>query len=83
MTLIDQISDAILGVHGASADTVPAPKEELSQFKNMSFDQVISTVASDLAHFAISLAAAVAVFYIGKFVINRISPRPVSPSAWP
>ena len=74
MTLTDQISDAILGVHGASADTtaVPAPKEELSQFKNMSFDQIISTIASDLAHFAISLAAAIAVFYIGKFIINRI-----------
>ena len=38
--------------------SVPDPKEELAALKNMSFDQIISTIASDLAHFAISLTAA-------------------------
>jgi len=51
---------------------VPNPVEELAQFKNMSFDQIVNAVASDLAHFAISLAAAVLVFYIGKFLISRL-----------
>ena len=63
-----------MGAHGADASSVdlPNPAEELSQFKNMSFDQVINAIATDLAHFAISLAAAILVFYAGKFVINRL-----------
>lgn len=48
------------------------PKQEIAAFKDMSFDQVINTIATDLAHFAISLAAAIAVFYIGRFIIGRI-----------
>ena len=63
-----------MGAHGADASSVdlPNPAEELSQFKNMSFDQVINAIATDLAHFAISLGAAILVFYAGKFVINRL-----------
>ena len=52
--------------------SVPDPKEELAALKNMSFDQIISTIASDLAHFAISLTAAILVFYAGRFLIGRI-----------
>lgn len=72
--MFDPIADAIMGAHGADASSVdlPNPAEELSQFKNMSFDQVINAIATDLAHFAISLAAAILVFYAGKFVINRL-----------
>lgn len=55
-----------------SVVTVPSPSKELAAFKDMSFDQIINTIASDLAHFAISLAAAVLVFYVGKFIIGRI-----------
>ena len=51
---------------------VPDPKEELAALKNMSFDQIISTIATDLAHFAISLTAAILVFYAGRFLIGRI-----------
>ena len=72
--MFDPIVDAIMGVQGADAPaaSVPNPAEELAQFKNMSFDQVINSIATDLAHFAISLAAAVLVFYAGKFVITRL-----------
>lgn len=67
---------------------IPNPTEELSQLKNMSFDQVISTLATDLARFAISLAVAVLVFYAGRFIITRLynltegilSKRKVDPS---
>jgi len=51
---------------------VPTPAEELSQFKNMSLDQIINAIATDLAHFAISLAAAILVFYVGRFIITRL-----------
>lgn len=74
--MTDPISDAILGAHGGSApdaaQAIPNPADELAAFKNMSLDQIISTIASDLAHFAISLAAAILVFYVGKFIINRL-----------
>ena len=55
-----------------SIASVPNPREELAALKDMSFDQVISTIASDLARFAISLVAAIVVFYVGKFIIGRI-----------
>lgn len=71
--MFDPITDAIMGGQSADASAaVPNPTEELAQFKNMSFDQIINAVVSDLAHFAISLAAAVLVFYAGKFVISRL-----------
>lgn len=74
--MTDPISDAILGAHGGSASdaaqAIPNPADELAAFKNMSLDQIISTIATDLAHFAISLAAAILVFYVGKFIINRL-----------
>lgn len=74
--MTDPISDAILGAHGGSApdaaQAIPNPADELAAFKNMSLDQIISTIATDLAHFAISLAAAILVFYVGKFIINRL-----------
>lgn len=60
-------------------DTIPAdsiavvnPKEGFAALKDMSFDQIISTIASDLTHFAISLTAAILVFYVGRFLIGRI-----------
>ena len=55
-----------------SVVTVPDPREEILALKDMSFDQVIHTIATDLAHFAISLVAAIMVFYVGKFIIGRI-----------
>ena len=55
-----------------SVVTVPDPSEEILALKDMSFDQVIHTIATDLAHFAISLVAAILVFYVGKFIIGRI-----------
>ena len=55
------------------ADSIKAVKEEtVSQLKDMSFDQLMNTLISDLVHFVIRLAIAIAVFYIGKWIINRL-----------
>ncbi len=40
--------------------------------KDMTFEQFISTLVHDLIHFAISLAVAILVFYVGKFLIRKI-----------
>ncbi|MDE5811438.1 MAG: mechanosensitive ion channel [Muribaculaceae bacterium] len=47
-------------------------EDGLTQIRNFSFDDFITDVAHRLVSFAINLAIAIAVFYIGKFVIKRI-----------
>ncbi|MCM1521068.1 MAG: mechanosensitive ion channel [Muribaculaceae bacterium] len=54
------------------ADTIVAPSTELSHLKDMTFDEFVTTMVSKLIHFAISLAVAAIVFYIGKFIITKL-----------
>ncbi|MDE5727146.1 MAG: mechanosensitive ion channel [Duncaniella sp.] len=54
------------------ADSIAAPAAELAQMGNMTFDELIGTLASKAVHFGISLFAAITVFYIGRFVITRL-----------
>lgn len=56
----------------APADTVSTVKNELASLKNMSFDDLINKLVSDMVHFAISLTVAILVFYAGKFIITRL-----------
>lgn len=51
---------------------IPNPATEIAQLKNMSLDQIINALVSDIVHFAIALAAAILVFYIGRFIITRL-----------
>ncbi|MDE5905048.1 mechanosensitive ion channel domain-containing protein [Duncaniella sp.] len=53
-------------------DTIPTVAQESSAIKNISFDQLIDTLISDMAHFAISLAIAILVFYAGKYIIRKL-----------
>ncbi len=53
-------------------DSVPSVAKETSMLKNMSFDQLMDTIVHDVVHFAISLAVAILVFYVGKFIINKL-----------
>lgn len=46
-------------------DTIPTVAQESSAIKNISFDQLIDTLISDMVHFAISLTIAILVFYAG------------------
>ncbi len=55
-----------------SAPTVPDIKDEIGMIKNISFDTLVDKLVSTLISFSISLAAAVVVFYIGRFIIKRI-----------
>ncbi len=59
----------------APADTIAAGATkagELAALKSMSFDELINKLVSDMVHFAISLAVAILVFYVGKFIITRL-----------
>lgn len=47
--------------------------DKLSQeLKNMDWNNVIQTVSTQAVNFVIRIVAAIAVFYIGKFIINRL-----------
>lgn len=54
------------------ADSIPSPVKGLEALRNMTYDDLISKIISDLIHFAISLAIAVALFYAGRFIINKL-----------
>lgn len=46
--------------------------ESIDKLKSLSFNDFISDISQRLVDFAINVAIAVAVFYIGKFIIHRI-----------
>jgi len=53
-------------------DSVPNVKEEISLLKSLPVDELINTVVSGLVKLAINLAIAIVVFYIGRFIINKL-----------
>lgn len=54
------------------ADSIAAPAAEIAQLKDLTFDELVSTLTSKLIHFSISLAVAILVFYAGRFIITRL-----------
>ena len=55
------------------ADSIAAAKEQsVEMLKSLSFDDLINKLAYDVAQFAIHLAIAIFVFYIGKFIIGKL-----------
>lgn len=53
-------------------DSIPAPAQEMGALKNITLDELINRLVKDTVDFAIHLAIAIVVFYIGKFIISRI-----------
>lgn len=53
-------------------DSIPNPKQELAALKTLSFDELINRLVTDIVEFAIHLAIAIVVFYVGRFVINKL-----------
>ncbi|MDE6458090.1 MAG: mechanosensitive ion channel [Muribaculum sp.] len=54
------------------ADTVAKASSGMKVLENMSLDDFINRAVSGLVDFAIHLAIAILVFYVGKFIIQRI-----------
>ena len=55
-----------------SSDSIPSVKEDLSQLKTLSFDELINRLTNNMVEFAIHLTIAIIVFYVGRFIINKI-----------
>lgn len=53
-------------------DAIPDAKEELQMLKSLPFDELLDRMVSGLVSLAINLAIAVVVFYIGRYIINKI-----------
>ena len=51
---------------------VPDPEKELAQLKGLSFDDLVNKLANDIIQFAIHLAIAIVVFYVGRFAIRKL-----------
>ena len=45
---------------------------EVEMIKSLSFDELINNIVQGLVRLAINIAVAILVFYIGKFIINKI-----------
>ncbi len=53
-------------------DSIPDISQELESLKNSSLDDITSQLVQSLVKFAFNLAIAIIVFYIGRFIINKI-----------
>ena len=53
-------------------DSIPTVKEELSMLKSLPADELIERMVSSMVSFAINLAIAIIVFYVGKLIINKL-----------
>lgn len=66
MTLL-QIPD-----QAAAADSVASFAESASMLRSLPLDELINKLVSTMVSFAINLAIAVVVFYIGRLIINKL-----------
>lgn len=53
-------------------DSIPTVHEEVSMLKTLPFDELMSRLVSSVVTFAINLAIAILVFYVGRLVINKL-----------
>lgn len=65
-------SSAPTAAEQAAANAPATIQDGLEQLKNFSFNDFVVDLSQRLVNFAINIAIAIAVFYIGKFVIKRI-----------
>ncbi len=73
MLSIQQLEDlAGLSTPTAVPDSIPSVKEELSMLKSIPLDDLLTKFVDSMTSFAMNLALAIIVFYIGKFIITRI-----------
>lgn len=56
----------------ALPDSVPTPTQEMSLLRNLPFDELMERLISSMVSFAINLAIAALVFYVGRWIITRL-----------
>ena len=56
----------------AAPDSIPSIKEETAMLKSLPFDELVDKLVNTMVTFAINLAIAIIVFYIGRLIINKL-----------
>lgn len=64
-----QLPDNLFSVDTATAESA---ETHAAALKNLTFDDLLSRIASGTVELAISIAISIAVFYVGKFIIHKI-----------
>ena len=73
LNLLCSIQNHVMSVVSTSADVADStPADDISTLKAMSFEELMNSVAQGLVKLAINLTVAIVVFYLGKFIINKI-----------
>lgn len=70
-----RLQDVIPGLTPASTpnpDALPNVKDDLALLKDLSFNDLMSRLVETMVNFAINVAIAILVFYVGRFIIKRI-----------
>lgn len=73
MKIFNFIQSTLPGLTPSDAPAPEVPKESLDQLKNLTFDEFMNNLVQGIVKLAINLAIAIAVFYIGKFIIGKIN----------
>ncbi|MCM1483002.1 MAG: mechanosensitive ion channel [Muribaculaceae bacterium] len=55
-----------------ATDSIPSVKQELQMLRTLPFDELMDSMVKNMVHFAVSLAVAILVFYVGKFIIRKL-----------
>ena len=53
-------------------DSIPSPSLVAGDLTNMSIDEFLTKIVNSMVTFAINLAIAIVVFYVGKFIIKKL-----------
>lgn len=72
MWQFDPTMAAMTAVDSEPADSVAGISSELAILKSMSVQDALSLIAKEMVEFAFHLAIAIGVFYLGRFIINRL-----------
>ncbi len=59
-------------IPSALPDSIPTVRDEVSMLKSLPFDELIQKLVSSMVTFAINLAIAIVVFYVGRLIINKL-----------
>ncbi|MCC8119102.1 MAG: mechanosensitive ion channel [Bacteroidales bacterium] len=62
-----------LDLNTVKPDSIPSVQEEIEMLKSMPLDEFFDKAISSVVTFTINLTIAVVVFYVGKFIINKIN----------
>lgn len=53
-------------------DSVPSPREEWQMLRSLPVDELLNRMVNGIVSLAVNIAIAVVVFYVGKYIINKV-----------